>query len=211
MSEKVCTFPACGRPHVAKGVCAGHWRQQRNGKELQPIYAAKDFSDQCSFAGCGRPRLFKDGLCNSHHRQRKSGKELTPLRRRTRLAEGGHSKECADCGRVLLLSDFRAGRGAGDRRARCRPCESVAVATDKYGISTSDAKSFRSYDSCDICGTTEPRGRHDTFHIDHCHDCGEVRGVLCNECNLLLGYAGSSPDRLLSGVAYLDNSRKALA
>jgi hypothetical protein len=32
-----CSFPECGRPHVAKGFCRDHWRQSRRGKELKPL------------------------------------------------------------------------------------------------------------------------------------------------------------------------------
>jgi hypothetical protein len=49
---------------------------------------------------------------------------------------------------------------------------------------------------CAICGTTDPGGRWDQWHIDHDHtccpgvrSCGEcIRGVLCSGCNRKLGY-----------------------
>lgn len=39
--------------------------------------------------------------------------------------------------------------------------------------------------------------------VDHDHVTGQIRGVLCNECNLLLGYAKDSTDRLEVARQYL--------
>ena len=32
-----CLFPGCGRPAVARGYCAAHYRQQARGKPLSPL------------------------------------------------------------------------------------------------------------------------------------------------------------------------------
>lgn len=36
-SGKSCTFDGCGKPHMARGLCNGHWQQQRRGQELRPL------------------------------------------------------------------------------------------------------------------------------------------------------------------------------
>ena len=36
-STKICSFPGCGKPHYGKGLCQGHWTQQRRGQELRPL------------------------------------------------------------------------------------------------------------------------------------------------------------------------------
>lgn len=40
-------------------------------------------------------------------------------------------------------------------------------------------------------------------HQDHNHDTGEVRGVLCRECNLTLGHSSESAARLEGLAAYI--------
>ena len=40
-SKKICEFPDCGRPARAKGLCASHYSQRRQGKELTPLYATR--------------------------------------------------------------------------------------------------------------------------------------------------------------------------
>lgn len=32
-----CSFPGCEKPHYGKGLCKGHWNQQRKGQELRPL------------------------------------------------------------------------------------------------------------------------------------------------------------------------------
>jgi hypothetical protein len=44
---------------------------------------------------------------------------------------------------------------------------------------------------CCGCGTTDP-GRKG-WHIDHCHVTGQVRCLLCNRCNAVLGMCGEDP------------------
>jgi DNA-directed RNA polymerase subunit RPC12/RpoP len=52
---------------------------------------------------------------------------------------------------------------------------------------------------CAICG----RIVNTSAPLDHNHTTGEVRGVLCNKCNLLLGMAKDDIDILKSAIEYL--------
>ena len=56
---------------------------------------------------------------------------------------------------------------------------------------------------CAICGTTEWMGRHQRPHIDHDHETGEVRGVLCHNCNLAIGHLKDDPELVARALAYL--------
>lgn len=39
--------------------------------------------------------------------------------------------------------------------------------------------------------------------IDHCHETGAFRGLLCSECNFGLGKFKDDPELLLAAVEYL--------
>lgn len=41
-------------------------------------------------------------------------------------------------------------------------------------------------------------------HVDHCHETGRVRGILCHHCNLMLGHAKDSVLALQNGIKYLE-------
>jgi len=55
---------------------------------------------------------------------------------------------------------------------------------------------------CDICG-----GHKDSFTrrlaVDHCHDTGEARGLLCSNCNAALGALGDNLEGVMKAVGYL--------
>ena len=55
--------------------------------------------------------------------------------------------------------------------------------------------------SCKICDTKSED--HLSFHVDHCHDTGEVRGVLCNNCNAGLGMFQDNLELLFMAIDYL--------
>lgn len=51
---------------------------------------------------------------------------------------------------------------------------------------------------CAMCGQSMKRP-----HVDHDHETGKVRGLLCKGCNTGLGQFNDSIDSLLDAVAYL--------
>jgi hypothetical protein len=57
---------------------------------------------------------------------------------------------------------------------------------------------------CAICKTLpEGKGRFGTWNVDHDHETGEIRGLLCGYCNSMLGYAKDDPETLRAGMDYL--------
>ncbi len=59
--------------------------------------------------------------------------------------------------------------------------------------------------NCDICGKHESEFERPLF-IDHCHETGKVRGLLCQQCNMLLGNAFDDLDILAAASSYLINT-----
>ena len=75
----------------------------------------------------------------------------------------------------------------------------------KYQITPDEFESLFESQSrcCAICKTKEPGGRAKRFNVDHCHKTGVVRGLLCMNCNRMLGHARDNADFLLAGAKYL--------
>ena len=59
---------------------------------------------------------------------------------------------------------------------------------------------------CKICGETDPKTRSGRFNIDHCHETGHVRGLLCNPCNVGLGTFTDDISKLEAAIRYLSEA-----
>jgi hypothetical protein len=60
---------------------------------------------------------------------------------------------------------------------------------------------------CALCG--ERPEREASLHVDHCHETGAVRGILCLSCNQGLGKFRESAELLERAAAYLRSTRAA--
>ena len=85
----------------------------------------------------------------------------------------------------------------------------------KYGIALDELRRLwlDQGKECRICckvlpDPTEGRVKHreGAFHLDHCHDTGVIRGLLCNRCNMALGLFDDSPGRLEAAIRYLNEA-----
>ena len=56
---------------------------------------------------------------------------------------------------------------------------------------------------CALCGTPAIESSHRRLQVDHDHETGKVRGLLCGNCNAFIGMADDSIEKLLNGVEYL--------
>ena len=50
---------------------------------------------------------------------------------------------------------------------------------------------------CAICGLS------DKLFVDHCHNTGAIRGILCNKCNSGMGFLNDDPNLLKKAYEYL--------
>lgn len=133
---------------------------------------------------------------------------------------GSGRKRCTECGDVKPFDQFhkRPNRQLG-YDARCKRCRSedskrrnatpegrarnqanklrtrFSIGPDEYAAMHADQDG-----KCAICGSTPP----DTLHVDHCHKGGQIRQLLCRQCNALLGNCQDKPEILRSAIAYLE-------
>ena len=54
---------------------------------------------------------------------------------------------------------------------------------------------------CAICSKLQTPGRQ--LSVDHCHMSSQVRGLLCDKCNFILGQCGDNIEILESAIQYL--------
>lgn len=77
-----------------------------------------------------------------------------------------------------------------------------------YGLTPEDIAQMRAdqLDLCAICNG-EHIGPGNRLHIDHDHETGKVRALLCARCDTLLGLAHHDATRLRSAADYLDKHK----
>lgn len=76
----------------------------------------------------------------------------------------------------------------------------------KYGITEDDYQCMLEEQGgkCAICSTDTPTGKWKVFAVDHCHLTGNVRGLLCNECNRGMGLLKDNAQLLRNAADYLE-------
>lgn len=74
----------------------------------------------------------------------------------------------------------------------------------KYGLSLDSYNSMlaQQENKCVICDYTFGQKKGDCY-VDHDHESGKVRGLLCQHCNTGLGYFRDNSKRLLKASNYL--------
>jgi Autographiviridae endonuclease VII len=79
----------------------------------------------------------------------------------------------------------------------------------RYGICLADYQALlaRQGGRCATC-RRKPKPKC-SLQVDHCHKTGQVRGLLCNRCNTMLGMGDDDPRRLRAGIAYLEAAERA--
>ena len=137
-----------------------------------------------------------------------------------KIASGGRSNRallyecrCKECGGIHLR-DARQIK----RRMRSRECPKYrshnwsgltredAIMRRQYGISMKDFEELLEHQQggCAICAKPiDVLNRR--MNIDHCHETGAVRGILCTGCNTGLGHLGDNIEGLEKALEYLKN------
>lgn len=110
--------------------------------------------------------------------------------------------QCRDCKRILPHSEFYKAKKRG-KRARsvqynCIDCERERWYQRTYGISRQVYLDLHEQQNglCAICGECGD------LVLDHSHDTGDIRGLLCRPCNKALHWL-ERPEWMEAAQAYL--------
>lgn len=91
---------------------------------------------------------------------------------------------------------------AGINRSKMESIRVMGITIEYYEKMVQDQNN-----ECAICFRPETRksrtGEIARLCIDHCHETGTVRGLLCHACNIVIGQAEDSIPTLISAINYL--------
>lgn len=124
--------------------------------------------------------------------------------------QGWQTQPCKDCYRERQKARYHERKAidpdglAEEMRQRARRYQLA-----KYGLSVEDYETmYQAQDGrCMVCraeNTPGPQNTLGNFAIDHCHDTGEVRGLLCVPCNVGIGNLRDDPALLRAAADYLE-------
>ena len=113
-----------------------------------------------------------------------------------------------------------------DKTNRCKACEQSRKRAERktrshadidrrkrlkkeYGITLEqfNEMNLAQNGQCAICGLKESMNRKNLC-IDHCHESGMIRGLLCHACNVGLGHFNDNTKKLYNAIKYLKKWQK---
>lgn len=123
-------------------------------------------------------------------------KEISAFYRHPEKKDGLHSW-CKECKNTVDREYHKSPEGRERKRE--------VHLKRKYGISLAEYDEMFDEQNgrCGICGTEDTGSRFKHFTVDHCHDSGAIRGLLCNNCNRGIGLLGDTLKDLSKAVLYL--------
>lgn len=164
-------------PSIGPKICSGC-------SEIKP---AKDF---------GRNKRRKNGLssrcklCQSARKKaRNHPRSMAP-------------QTCRSCGKTMLAENFTADtKNTSGLSSWCRVCISAKIKERVYGVDRQKHLAMLNFQGwkC-LCGAPLTM----SSPIDHCHQTGAIRGILCQNCNKPLGHVKDSPIILRKLADYLE-------
>jgi hypothetical protein len=221
MTKATCWVPdgdaPCGKPVNGDGLCRTHYSRRRLRGDVQAHRPAekkqRKQADGCTVGDCGKKPQARN-MCSMHYNRWRKAGAPGPAHRLNELTNpAAPTKRCRKCGQTKTKADFHRDPRSGDEKAGiCKACAGIITRASqlrrKYGLSPEqlDRLFHQQRGRCAICQEKpDERG----LVVDHCHESGDVRALLCNACNTLLGMARDDIGRLRAAIRYLENAKNA--
>lgn len=159
-------------------------------KSLNEFYASKRSKD-------GR-----SGRCKNCEKSYKKAKYK--LAKDSYTGPSVKESTCTLCKKTKPADRFaRHVRGPGGLDWNCLDCMNLRNKANRLNISTEKVSSLLKANECEICKSIEPGGKYNTWHIDHCHSSGNIRGILCHNCNTAIGLLKENISTLQAAIKYI--------
>ena len=112
-------------------------------------------------------------------------------------------KTCTRCKHEKEITEFHKSKSQQDGRTYvCKPCCRDQQMQIKFGMSKEDYDIMFAKQGglCAIC-SHPPTKKY--FSVDHNHTTGNVRALLCNNCNAMIGLAKEKTETLQNAISYI--------
>jgi RNase P subunit RPR2 len=207
-----CHFATCERKRVTREWCQAHYRQWQKWGET---FELGDLSRRSALIKASWERM------TDEERAARIAPMISATKGRVR----------SETHRARLSESIRAAYAKGEVEIKervCRGCEEPFQPNSnhhfwcdedcqkargrlrRHGLSNREYLDIAEAQggNCALCGS-KGRGYGGSRYalvIDHCHDTGKVRGLLCPDCNTALGRFGDDADRLRKAADYIERT-----
>jgi hypothetical protein len=185
-----------------------------SGSVKREKYKINDIGRQCTcckeFKPWGEFYNQKNGI-NGHNSSCKNciRKRLGYQKQKKRyIAENG--RECSVCGEFKAWCEFNKSSSSPNGHVPlCKSCSRAKGLHSRHKITDKEYFEMQQDQNgtCAICGKKESAvtsyGEIKPLAVDHCHETGKIRGLLCDGCNRALGFFKDSVSNLESAIEYL--------
>jgi len=120
------------------------------------------------------------------------------------------TKTCSACKEEKSVEDFYLKDKPTQRFSKtCKTCDKERIRMrylkTKFDLSYDDYCEMERGQNgvCAICGQFETHRRGQRLCVDHNHETGETRGLLCHHCNTGIGLLGDDVETLQKAIDYL--------
>lgn len=134
------------------------------------------------------------------------------------------SKTCSKCKEIKPIAKFNVDNYRADGYCtHCKDCRAIISRSyvksnpektrnrylRSYGISTAEyEKLLKNQKQCCAICLTPQAGLSKRLVVDHCHITKRVCGLLCNPCNLAIGFLRENVKNAQRAVQYLQTTKK---
>jgi len=155
----------------------------------------------------------------------KEVKELSAFNKRS-TTKDGHKSGCRECVKKYYLANkesinekgrayHKANKEKGNRASRAYAKANPERIQDnglryKYGITLAERNAIAEDQGhrCKICKIEEKHAPKSTLCVDHDHNTGAIRGLLCFKCNSAIGLLQDNLEFVESAATYLKENGK---
>jgi hypothetical protein len=191
----------CARCHVVKPATTEHFSKCNRLKDKW-FSSCKPCVKKFAVWHTG---ICANDRCGKEFQYKKKGKNRTPVFCSYKCSNSSRTGrfilECVVCGNQFKSKNTLA-------MTCCQDCKNQRKRDvrllHKYGLSLADYNQMLTAQAglCGICGI-KPPDKDGVLAVDHCHETGKVRGLLCRDCNAGLGLFRNNVLILQHAVRYI--------
>lgn len=132
---------------------------------------------------------------------------------KNKTRKNGHSHICRDCDKKAKQGTTYSDRNKAYAARNPDKIKLIGRAShlrNKYNLTIEEFDELRIAQNhrCFICGTHETETHREVLCVDHDHDTGSIRKLLCSKCNQGLGLFNDSSSLLKKAAEYLESYGK---